>query len=141
ISLREGYFYKWKDKPPFNAYQSIVYHITAPPYREVLKRRINYVMTKFDFQELHINAANKSVKFQKGSLEHLFKNLYNTLSSQENSEVMEFLEETSYPNTRQGLENFKSFLLSGHPKISEYMPFEYGVGQGIQFGNFLNLWH
>ena len=136
ISLREGYFYKWKDKPPFNAYQSIVYHITAPPYREVLKRRINYVMTKFDFQELHINAANKSVKFQKGSLEHLFKNLYNTLFSQENSEVMEFLEETSYPNTRQGLENFKSFLLSGHSKISEYMSFEYGTGSGIPIWEF-----
>ena len=136
ISLREGYFYKWKDKPPFNAYQSIVYHITAPPYREVLKRRINYVMTKFDFQELNLSAANKSVKFQKGSLEHLFKNLYDTLFSKENSEVMEFLEETSYPNTRQGLENFKSFLLSGHSKITEYMSFEYGVGDGIPIWEF-----
>lgn len=136
ISLREGYFYKWKDKPPFNAYQSIVYHITAPPYREVLKRRIDYVMTKFDFQALNLSAANKSVKFQKGSLEHLFKNLYDTLFSQKNSEVMEFLEETSYPNTRQGLENFKSFLLSGHSKISEYMSFEYGVGSGIPIWEF-----
>lgn len=136
ISLREGYFYKWKDKPPFNAYQSIVYHITAPPYREVLKKRIDYVTSKFNFQALNIQAANKSVKFQKGSLEHLFKNLYDTLFTYENSEVMEFLEETSYPNTRQGLESFKSFLLSGHSKISEYMSFEYGVGNGIPIWEF-----
>ena len=130
ISLREGYFYKWKNKPPFNAYQSIVYHITAPPYRKVLEKRINYVMTRFDFQAIELNAENKQVKFQKGSLEHLFKNLYDTLFKSSNSNIMEFLEETSYPNTRQGLENFKSFLLSGHSKITEYMSFEYGIGQG-----------
>ena len=136
ISLREGYFYKWKNKPPFNAYQSIVYHITAPPYREVLEKRINYVMKKFDFQAIDLTAENKQVKFQRGSLEHLFKNLYDTLFNSKNSDVMEFLEETSYPNTRQGLENFKSFLLSGHSKISEYMSFEYGVGQGIPIWEF-----
>lgn len=136
ISLREGYFYKWKNKPPFNAYQSIVYHITAPPYRKVLEKRINYVMTRFDFQPIELNAENKQVKFQKGSLEHLFKNLYKTLFKSHNSDVMEFLEETSYPNTRQGLENFKSFLLSGHSKITEYMSFEYGIGQGIPIWEF-----
>ncbi|MEP2688700.1 hypothetical protein [Maribacter dokdonensis] len=136
ISLREGYFYKWKNKPPFNAYQSIVYHITAPPYRKVLEKRINYVMNRFDFQAIDLTAANKQVKFKRGSLEHLFKNLYDTLFNSKNSDVMEFLEETSYPNTRQGLENFKSFLLSGHSKISEYMSFEYGVGQGIPIWEF-----
>jgi energy-coupling factor transporter ATP-binding protein EcfA2 len=136
ISLREGYFYKWKNKPPFNAYQSIVYHITAPPYKDVIEKRINYVMTQFNFQELSLRAENKLVKFQNGSLEHLFKNLYDTLFNSKNSDVMEFLEETSYPNTRQGLENFKSFLLSGHSKITEYMAFEYGFGDGIPIWEF-----
>lgn len=136
ISLREGYFYKWKDNPPLNAYQSNVYHITAPPYREVLNKRIRYVVDKFDFEEVELQTTNKNVKFQKGSLEHLFSNLYDTLFKLQNSEVMEFLEETSYPNTRQGLENFKSFLLSGHSKISEYMSFEYGDGRGIPIWEF-----
>ncbi|MEY8759912.1 hypothetical protein [Chryseobacterium tongliaoense] len=136
ISLREGYFYKWKNKPPFNAYQSIVYHITAPPYRSVIEKRINFVMKRFKFEEVVLNAENKQVTFQKGSLEHLFKNLYLTLFNSSNTEVMEFLEETSYPNTRQGLENFKSFLLSGHSKISEYMSFEYGTGSGIPIWEF-----
>jgi hypothetical protein len=136
ISLREGYFYKWRNKPPFNAYQSIVYHITAPPYRVVLEKRIDYVMKQFKFEEVTLDAGNKQVKFLKGSLGHLFKNLNDTLFNSANSEVLEFLEETSYPNTRQGLENFKSFLLSGHSKISEYMSFEYGVGYGIPIWEF-----
>jgi hypothetical protein len=136
ISLREGYFYKWKNKPPFNAYQSIVYHITAPPYRKVLEKRISYVMEHFDFSALTLNAENKIIKFEKGSLEHLFQTLNKTLFNSKNSEVLEFLEETSYPNTRQGLENFKSFLLSGHSKISEYMSFEYGYGAGIPIWEF-----
>jgi hypothetical protein len=136
ISLREGYFYKWKNKPPFNAYQSIVYHITAPPYSDVIERRIKYVMTQFNFQELSLRAENKLVTFQNGSLEHLFKNLYETLFNTKNSDVMEFLEETSYPNTRLGLEIFKSFLLSGHSKITEYMSFAYGLGEGIPIWEF-----
>lgn len=136
ISLREGYFYKWKNKPPFNAYQSIVYHITAPPYKDVLERRINYVTTQFNFKEINLETANKQVSFQKGSLEHLFENLYKTLFNNANSEVLAFLEETSYPNTRQGLENFKNFLLSGHSKITEYMSFNYGVGEGIPIWEF-----
>ncbi|MDN3674349.1 ATP-binding protein [Flavobacterium branchiarum] len=136
ISLREGYFYKWKNKPPFNAYQSIVYHITAPPYSDVIEKRIKYVMTQFNFQELSLRAENKLVTFQNGSLEHLFKNLYETLFNSKNSDVMEFLEETSYPNTRLGLEIFKSFLLSGHSKITEYMSFAYGIGEGIPIWEF-----
>jgi GTPase SAR1 family protein len=136
ISLREGYFYKWRNKPPFNAYQSIVYHITAPPYRRVLEKRIEYVMKQFKFEEVTLTTENKNVKFMKGSLFHLFQNLNDTLFNSANSEVLEFLEETSYPNTRQGLESFKSFLLSGHSKISEYMSFEYGHGAGIPIWEF-----
>src|SRR5690606_20101475 len=44
ISLREGYYYKWKDKTPFDAYESNVYHITAPKYSEVLLKRIDYTL-------------------------------------------------------------------------------------------------
>jgi GTPase SAR1 family protein len=136
ISLREGYFYKWRNKPPFNAYQSIVYHITAPPYPQVLKKRINYVMRHFKFEETKIIGSNKVVQFERGSLKHLFENLYSTLFNSSNSEVLTFLEQTSYPNTRQGLEIFKNFLLSGHSKISEYMSFSYGAGSGIPIWEF-----
>lgn len=136
ISLREGYFYKWRKKPPFNAYQSVVYHITAPSYKRVLQKRIEYVMNNFDFAALDMESDNKVVKFREGSLQHLFKNLYDTLFTSRQSDVMDFLEETSYPNTREGLELFKSFLLSGHSKITEYMSFNYGTGDGVPIWEF-----
>ncbi len=137
ISLREGYFYKWKNKPPFNAYQSIVYHITAPPYKEVLKKRVEYVVNNFKFENVKLQLNNKSVEFVDGSLKKLFSNLYDTLFSGKNHEVLDFLEETSYPDIRQGLEKFKSFLLSGHSKISDYMSLEYGTGSGIPIWEFV----
>jgi len=136
ISLREGYFYKWRKKPPFNAYQSVVYHITAPPYKRVLQKRIEYIMNNFDFDAINVESDNKVVKFGEGSLQHLFKNLYDTLFTSSHSDVMDFLEETSYPNTREGLELFKNFLLSGHSKISAYMSFNYGTGDGVPIWEF-----
>ena len=126
ISLREGYFYKFKNKPPFDAYHSTVFHITAPPYREVLKKRIDYVLQSFKFQKIRIDNDNVKVKFAEGSLGQLFTNLYKSLFEYENSEILLYLEETSYPNIRNGLEKFKFFLLSGHTKSSIYMSFEYG---------------
>lgn len=122
--LREGYFYRWKDKPPFNAYHSTVFHITAPPYREVLKKRINYILANFQFEEITLHGDGKKVEFQKGSLRHLFLTLYSSLFKKEQSEILQFLEQTSYPNIRAGLSNFQTFLLSGHTKIGEYMSFD-----------------
>mgnify|MGYP001244159996 CR=1 FL=1 len=126
ISLREGYFYKFKNKPPFDAYHSTVFHITAPPYREVLRKRIKYVLNKFKFPKVKIENDNIKFEFGEGSLSQLFTNLYKVLFDYTNSEILSFLEETSYPNIRNGLEKFKFFLLSGHTKSSMYMSFEYG---------------
>ena len=126
ISLREGYFYKFKNRPPFDAYHSTIFHITAPPYREVLKKRIKYVLQNFKFQKIKIDNESVKVEFAEGSLGELFKNLYKSLFDYTNSEILSFLEETSYPNIRNGLEKFKFFLLSGHTKSNLYMSFEYG---------------
>jgi len=126
ISLREGYFYKWKNKPPFDAYHSTVFHITAPPYRDVLRKRIKYVLGNFKFPTIKINNENLRMELSEGSLTHLFQNLYKALFEISNSEILSFLEETSYPNIRNGLEKFKFFLLSGHTKTDLYMSIEYG---------------
>lgn len=128
ISLREGYFFKFKNKPPFDAYHSTVFHITAPPYREVLKKRINYILNKYKFNTVNVRKDNLTLELTQGSLHNLFTNLYKTLFEQTNSEILSFLEETSYPNIRNGLERFKYFLLSGHTKTNIYMSFEYGKG-------------
>lgn len=139
ISLREGYYFKWMNKPPINAYQSTVYHITAPQYKEVLERRIKYALDNFEFKAINLTLEDKRIGFGKGSLSILFQNLYKTLFERENSEILNFLQETSYPNIREGLKSFKDFLLSAHTKINEYMSFDYWVGNtnGIPFWEFL----
>lgn len=139
LSLREGYYFKWMNKPPINAYQSTVYHIMAPPYKEVLERRIKYALNNFEFKALDLTLENKRIGFGKGSLSILFENLYKTLFERENSEILMFLQETSYPNIREGLRSFKDFLLSAHTKINDYMSFDYWAGNknGIPFWEFL----
>ncbi|MBC7525835.1 MAG: AAA family ATPase [Flavobacterium sp.] len=126
ISLREGYLYKFKNKPPFDAYHSTIFHITAPPYREVIKKRLKYVISNFKFQKIKLDNDSVKFEFSEGSLGQLFLNLYKTLFDSNSSEILSFLEETSYPNIRIGLEKFKFFLLSGHTKSNLYMSLEYG---------------
>ena len=128
ISLREGYFFEWKDRAPFNAYRSTVYHITAPPYREVLKRRIDYVLKYHSFVDTDIELGNKKVEFKKGSLKILFENLYKALFDEASPDIIRFLERMSFPNIRYGLELFQTFLLSGHTHMSDYMALDYKHG-------------
>ncbi|WP_291101552.1 MULTISPECIES: AAA family ATPase [unclassified Flavobacterium] len=126
ISLREGYFYKFKNKPPFDAYHSTIFHITAPPYREVIRKRIKYVLSNFKFQKIRLDNDTVKVEFAEGNLSQLFLNLQKSLFDSSSSEILSFLEETSYPNIRIGLEKFKFFLLSGHTKSNLYMSLGYG---------------
>lgn len=121
ISLREGYYFKYKNKPPFDAFQSNVVHISAPLYNKVLESRIQFVIDNFDFSSLHGTVDNKKFQFSPSLLGNFFDNLRKTLFLEENSEILRFLEETSYPNIREGLEKFNLFLISGHTKITSYM--------------------
>lgn len=121
VSLREGYFLKWREKPPFDAYHSTVFHITAPSYKEVLKKRIQYAVDNFKFANVKGDLDAKSFKLSESALSNLFKSLYKTLFLESNSQVLKFLEETSYPDIRSGLEKFNKFLISGHTKITAYI--------------------
>jgi hypothetical protein len=121
VSLREGYFYQWKNKPPFDAFHSNVYHISAPPYSDVLRKRIQYIIRKISFEPINTYIENKRVEFEDKTLKDLFQNLHNTLFSAANGDIMRYLEQTSYPNIRKGLEEMNSFLISGHTKIDNYI--------------------
>ncbi|WP_172280538.1 AAA family ATPase [Chryseobacterium sp. LAM-KRS1] len=124
FSLREGYYYKWRNKTPFDAYESNVYHITAPKYSEVLLKRINYTLehlnsldgttSSFTRKGLKIEISNQSViEFLSGLKDSLF--------SDSNSDLIDFLSFTTYPNIREGLRVFKQFLTSGHTDVSSYI--------------------
>jgi len=121
VSLREGYFYQWKNNPPFDAFHSSVYHISAPPYTTVLSKRIKYVLNQVKFEPINSYIDTKKVEFEDKTLKELFQNLYTTLFSSSNPEIMKYLEQTSYPNIRKGLEEINTFLVSGHTKIDSYI--------------------
>lgn len=122
ISLREGYYYKWKYQPPFDAYPSHVYHITAPPYKDVLLKRIDYALnqitlsgrTKGQVNDVIISVENDQVR-------KFLLSIKSSLFGSVTSEILHFIHETTYPNIREGLELFKQFLISGHTEVHNYI--------------------
>lgn len=123
ISLREGYYYKWRYLPPFDAFPSNVYHVTAPPYKEVLEKRISYALGQIELEGKSRGAIgdNKTIILSNDSVRKFLLSLESTLFGKENSELLSFIQETTYPNIREGLEIFKQFLISGHTEVHEYI--------------------
>ena len=123
LSLREGYYYKWRYQPPFDAFPPNVYHITAPPYNEVLQKRINYALKYISIIGKSEGAVKSGAKIQidNEAVKDFLLSLKNTLFSQGNSSMLKFIEETTYPNIREGLEVFKQFLISGHTEVDQYI--------------------
>jgi len=123
LSLREGYFYKWKDKPPFDAYESNVYHITAPQYGEVLQKRIDYTLKQLTIDGKTFGETKKGHKLEidvQSIIEFLF-GLKNSILGDENKKIVDFLNYSTYPNIREGLNLFKTFLISGYTNVEEYI--------------------
>jgi GTPase SAR1 family protein len=125
ISLREGYYRKWQNSPPFDAYESNVYHITAPRYFEILQRRIDFAIQKTEKEKkngVSIEISNSKVFNPTNTyIVDFLKGLKNSLFALENSALLQFANLTTFPNIREGLRVFKIFLSSGHTKIEEYI--------------------
>jgi GTPase SAR1 family protein len=124
ISLREGYYYKWRFSPPFDAYESNVYHITAPKYSEVLQKRLDYTLENLNLDDIEIEAQNAKgykVKINNQAVIEFLTSLKSSVFSSSNNNIIDFLNQTTYPNIREGLHVFKLFLTSGHTKVEDYI--------------------
>lgn len=124
ISLREGYYYKWRFSPPFDAYESNVYHITAPKYSEVLQKRLDYTLENLNIDEFEIEAQNDKgykIKINNQAVIEFLSSLKSSVFASDNNEIIDFLNQTTYPNIREGLRIFKLFLTSGHTKVEDYI--------------------
>ena len=121
ISLREGYYYKWRSSPPFDAYESNVYHITAPKYSEVLQKRIDYTLEKISLtgNTRGYNEQGMNIEIPNQAVIEFLSGLRNSLFSEVNSDLIDYLNYTTYPNIREGLKVFKQFLISGHTNVSD----------------------
>ena len=122
ISLREGYYYKLRQFPPFDAFACNVYHITAPPYKDVLQKRINYALAQIELEgQSSGSVGDKTFIIKNDNVRIFLLGLKSTLFDNQNSEILNFIQETTYPNIRAGLDIFKQFLTSGHTEVSEYI--------------------
>jgi GTPase SAR1 family protein len=123
LSLREGYYYKWRYQPPFDAFPSNVYHISAPPYKEVLQKRITYALKYLTIGGKSIGSVKSgaTIQMDNDSVKSFLLSLQTSLFGDTNSEMLKFIEETTYPNIREGLEIFKQFLISGHTEVDQYI--------------------
>jgi GTPase SAR1 family protein len=121
VSLREGYYYRWRLSPPFDAYESNVYHITAPKYSEVLQKRIDFTLEKITLERDTIGEAGPRTEITNQSVIEFLSGLKNSLFSDQNSDLLDFLNYTTYPNIREGLKVFRQFLTSGHTNVSDYI--------------------
>jgi len=124
VSLREGYYYKWQNSPPFDAYESNVYHITAPNYEEIIQKRIDFAIENAPSNDNKVKGATQkgyNVVFSPEYITHFLSGLRNSILSINNKQLIDFLNHTTYPNIREGLRIFKSFLISGHTKVSDYI--------------------
>lgn len=124
FSLREGYYYKWRNKTPFDAYESNVYHITAPKYSEVLLKRIDFTLEHLNNLEGTTSSFTRKgfkIEISNQSVIEFLSGLKDSLFSENNSDLIDFLSFTTYPNIREGLRIFKQFLTSGHTDVSSYV--------------------
>lgn len=124
FSLREGYYYKWRNKTPFDAYESNVYHITAPKYSEVLLKRIDFTLRHLNNIEgtsSSITRKGLKIEMSNQSVIEFLSGLKDSLFSESNNDLIDFLSFTTYPNIREGLRIFKQFLISGHTDVSDYV--------------------
>lgn len=123
ISLREGYYYNWRNRPPFNAFVSNAYHIAAPDYGEVLQKRLNYIIKKVQIKNEPVvgRIGNKNVELTEGKIEEFFTGINLSLFGKDNAPILDFLRQMSFPNIREGLNLFKTFLTSGYTDVSEYI--------------------
>lgn len=137
VSLREGYYYKWRNLPPFNAFITNVYHIGAPDYGIVLQKRIDYAIKyiKREKERNIIGFTSKGIKIILGDtkIEEFFIGIRGSLFGKENSPILEFIRHNSFPNVREGLRIFRSFLESGYTDVEEYiLRVIYNQGENIK---------
>lgn len=122
ISLREGYYYRWRNKAPFDAFESNVFHIAAPDYGQVIQKRINYAINNISLEDKTKGAfGNYHYEVSSSRIIDFFRSIQISLFHKQNAPILDFLSETTFPNIREGLRVFKCFLMSGYTEVEQYV--------------------
>ena len=125
LSLREGYYYKWRTQAPFNAFEYNAYHIVAPKYGQVLRKRIDYVLKNVNIcranHDFRGDSSGKVITLTKTSVEEFFIGIRDSLFLKDHTPIIDFINFSTFPDIRSGLDLFKTFLTSGYAEVEEYV--------------------
>lgn len=122
ISLREGYYYQWRNKAPFDAFESNVYHIAAPDYGQVIQKRIDYAIDNISIDDTAKGSLGDfHYEVSSSRVIDFFNSIQKSLFHKGNAPILDFLSETTFPNIREGLRVFKCFLMSGYTEVEQYI--------------------
>lgn len=114
-ALRLENYFNSLDKPPFDAYEPIIFRIEPPSVKELLKKRLSASL-KYPREEFIIDLDSKtgSTKTFKIPVAQFVKILENTLDYIPERQVEEMFEYLSGGNMRRVLLIFKKFIQSGN---------------------------
>ena len=125
ISLREGYYHTFKNKAPFDAFQSNVYHIAVPNYAEVIKKRLAYaielVKAKDDIEDISFIVEGKEISLSSETIALFLEGLSSSSFLNDNTKIIDFIKNSSFPNIREGLRLFELFITSGYTDAMKYL--------------------
>jgi len=125
MTLREESFYRSSLGGVFDAYYIERYRITEPDFRELLLRRLNYILGRLELpkEELQkwLRSHGQSLNYepQLNNIKEFLSIIKSTLQHLEIRSATRFISKTSGSNMRRALELFASFLVSGNTKVRE----------------------
>jgi hypothetical protein len=122
VSVQESWYWHFKDKQgPLAAYHDVVFHVPAPRVRDVIAKRIDVAVSRFDSyidRQMVINFG-KNMVLEPKHISRFLENCKDTFFA--NDESATFFECAANGNVRQGLDLFKAFVRSGHSTSTTYL--------------------
>jgi hypothetical protein len=144
LTLREESFFKSTMSGVLDAFVAPVFHVSSPPFEELIRHRIDYVLELLKKPDPEIEAATGSpisLESKRDTLLIFFEIIKNSLrrSRVVGKDILEFLDEISGGDMRVALHFFRTFLTSGNTDLNEMLEIELrerrdgGIGYQLPF--------
>lgn len=122
ISLREDSYWQASRVGIFDAYQTHVYHLRAPRFKELLEKRLYFALSKIKKERNEYYTSFGAFKVKIEDLQAFLELIISSmLKHGKGIAILRFLECLACCNMRDALNMFKTFLTSGNTKIESYI--------------------
>jgi hypothetical protein len=132
LQMRDETYERFKNKPPLDTFRSgIVFHITAPRFLDVVKKRLDLTLEYLEKQakehQTFVIDSGARVSYHRSQLQHFLTGLYRELFDRKRN-ISRVLEALAGRDVRRALEMFVSIITSGHLKPEAIMSTSVGAG-------------